>query len=111
MLPLVLFMLLALWQLFVTGMSATYAGHAANEGARAAAVSPGNYQTIKTAALGRITGMWGDPEHARVIYPTDPKDPDYGYVRVEIKTPLVFPGVFGPLTMGARAKVVPEGSP
>jgi pilus assembly protein CpaE len=108
--PLLLFVLLALWQLFVTGMSATYAGHAANEGAREAAIT-GDYQTIKTEALSRITGMWGDPEHTRVIYPDDPKDPDYGYVRVEIKTPLVLPGVFGPWTVGARAKVVPEDAP
>jgi pilus assembly protein CpaE len=111
MTPLVLFVVLAIWQLFVTGMSATFAGHAANEGARAAAVNPGNYQTVKTEALHRITGMWGDPEHATVTYPVDPKDPDYGYVRVEIKVPLVLPGVFGPWTIGARAKVVPEDAP
>ncbi|MCW2915997.1 MAG: minD [Actinomycetia bacterium] len=110
MVPLMVFVVLGIWQLFVTGMSATYAGHAANEGARQAAVT-GDYKTIKTEALRRISGMWGDPKHASVTYPDDPKDPDYGYVRVDIKTPLVLPGVFGPWTVSARAKVVPEGAP
>ncbi|WP_329519605.1 AAA family ATPase [Spirillospora sp. NBC_01491] len=107
MLPLIGMVLVAVWEIFVLGMSATYASHGANEGARTAAVS-GDRARIEKDSLGRMTGMWGDAKHAKVHYTTDPKNPDYGYVRVEIKAPLLFPGVFLPWTIGSRSKIISE---
>lgn len=116
-LPVLLTTCLLVWEAFLVGMSATYTGHAANEGARAAAVG-GGYAEVKEAAVQRIAGAWADEENIQVRYPTgrvcDPTkvpqvDEDCGYVRVNIKVPLLFPGVMLPMTVTARTKVVYEG--
>ncbi|MFF5260658.1 TadE/TadG family type IV pilus assembly protein [Actinomadura viridis] len=115
-LPVLLTTCLLVWEAFLVGMSATYTGHAANEGARVAAVG-GDYDEVKKAAVERIAGMWADEENIQVRYPTgdvcDPNkvprvDEDCGYVRVNIKVPLLFPGVMLPMTVSARTKVVYE---
>lgn len=115
LLPLILVTVVVLvWEGFLLGMSATYAGHAANEGARVAAVG-GSYEEVKENAVQRISGIWADDDNIEVIYPggdqcdgTGPKHPDCGYVRVRIKPPLVFPGFLLPMSVSARNKVVYE---
>ncbi|GAA3944398.1 septum formation initiator [Actinomadura viridis] len=115
-LPVLLTTCLLVWEAFLVGMSATYTGHAANEGARVAAVG-GDHDEVKKAAVQRIAGLWADEENIQVRYPTgdvcDPRkvprvDEDCGYVRVNIKVPLLFPGVLLPMTVSARTKVVYE---
>ncbi|MBC6461872.1 TadE/TadG family type IV pilus assembly protein [Actinomadura sp. HBU206391] len=108
MLPIVLTTLMLIWETFLLGMSATYAGHAANEGARVAAVG-GGQKAIEEEAVRRISGAWAKEENIKVEYPTDKRDPDYGYVRVTIKPPLLFPGVLLPMSVSARSRVVYEG--
>ncbi|GAA2421242.1 septum formation initiator [Actinomadura vinacea] len=115
-LPVLLTTCLLVWEAFVVGMSATYTGHAANEGARVAAVG-GDQAEVKEAAVKRIAGAWAEEENILVRYPTgdlcDPAkvpqvDEDCGHVRVDIKVPLLFPGVMLPMTVSARTKVVYE---
>ncbi|MFI0351594.1 TadE/TadG family type IV pilus assembly protein [Actinomadura sp. 9N407] len=114
LLPLILVTVLIVWEGFLLGMSATYAGHAANEGARVAAVG-GGYDEVERAAVKRIYGAWADEENIEVVYPGGercspvPLHKDCGYVRVSIKTPLLIPGVVLPTRVSARAKVVYEG--
>ncbi|GAA4065998.1 MULTISPECIES: TadE/TadG family type IV pilus assembly protein [Actinomadura] len=117
MLPLILVTVLLVWEAFLVGMAATYAGHSANEGARVAAVH-GGYGEVKKAAVERVSGAWADEENIEVHYPTgracDPDqvvrvDPDCGYVRVTIKPPLLFPGVLLPMDVSSRARVIYEG--
>ncbi|MFB4312840.1 TadE/TadG family type IV pilus assembly protein [Actinomadura sp. 21ATH] len=117
MVPLILVTVLLVWEGFLLGMSATYAGHAANEGARIAAVH-GDYGQVKSAAVERIFGVWADEENIEVHYPTgrvcDPDqvpqvDKDCGYVRVTIEPPLLFPGVLLPMEVSSRTRVVYEG--
>lgn len=120
MLPLTLATALLAWQAFLLGMAATYASHAANEGARVAAVG-GDYTKVKDAAVKRIYGVWADDRNIKVNYPAhpcpgnqppdpQPYDPDCGYVRVSINPPLIFPGLLLPFTVTARTKVVYEGA-
>ncbi|MEW2352514.1 hypothetical protein [Spirillospora sp. NPDC029432] len=118
MLPIVLVTVVVLvWEAFLIGMSATYASHAANEGARIAAVG-GDYAEVKEASVKRIHGAWADEDNIEVIYPTGQRcdrdvtpqpDADCGHVRVDIKPPLVFPGFLLPMEVSARTKVVYEG--
>ncbi|MQY03859.1 TadE/TadG family type IV pilus assembly protein [Actinomadura macrotermitis] len=116
-LPLILVTVLLVWEVFLLGMAATYTGHAANEGARVAAVG-GDYNEVKEAAVKRIAGAWADEDNIDVHYPTGPIcdaqkvvriDEDCGYVRVTISPPLLFPGVLLPLKVSARTKIVYEG--
>jgi pilus assembly protein CpaE len=108
-LPLTLATVMLVWEGFLIGLSATYAGHAANEGARAAAVGAGQKE-VEKQAVRRISGAWADQDNVDVRYPSDRRDPDYGYVRVSIKPPLVFPGLLLPMKVSARARVVQEGT-
>jgi pilus assembly protein CpaE len=119
MLPLILLTVLTVWEAFLIGMSMTYAGHAANEGARVAAVG-GDYDQVRAEAVRRVSGTWADKDNIAVRYPShpcaghtppDPRpyDPDCGYVRVSIKPPLIFPGFLLPLTVSARTRVIYEG--
>lgn len=120
MLPLILATVLLVWEAFLLGMSATYAGHAANEGARVAATG-GGYQAVKDEAVRRISGVWAGKDNITVRYPAhpcpgntppDPRpyDPDCGFVRVDIRPPLLFPGVLLPMTVSSRTRVIPEGA-
>lgn len=117
MLPLILITVMLVWEAFLIGMAATYAGHSANEGARVAAVH-GSYDEVKKAAVERVSGAWADEDNIDVHYPTgrvcDPErvtrvDPDCGWVRVTIKPPLLFPGVLLPMEVSHRARVIYEG--
>ncbi|MFC9972705.1 TadE/TadG family type IV pilus assembly protein [Spirillospora sp. NPDC127200] len=116
MLPLILVTFLLVWEALLIGMSTTYTAHAANEGARVAAVD-GDYAQVKAAAVKRISGVWADEDNIEVRYPggrlCDPDkvpqiDEDCGYVRVNIRPPLLFPGVLLPMTVTARTKIVYE---
>jgi hypothetical protein len=109
MLPAILLTFIVVWEAFLIGMSMTYAGHAANEGARTAAVN-GDYQDIKREALRRVSGAWADERNVEVYHQTARNHPDYGYVRVTIRPPLLFPGVLLPMEVSARSKVVYEGA-
>jgi hypothetical protein len=110
----VLTVVLVVWEAFLIGMAATFSSHAANEGARAAAVGASGAE-VEEAAIDRISGMWADEENIDVHYPTGDRcrgarpDPDCGYVRVTIKPPLLIPGVLLPMDISARTKIVYEG--
>ncbi|WP_019634360.1 TadE/TadG family type IV pilus assembly protein [Actinomadura atramentaria] len=117
MLPLVLTTVLLVWEAFLIGMAMTYSAHAANEGARVAAVG-GGPRAVRDGAVERVYGTWADERNIRVRYPTGaacdddgPRDPDCGYVRVSIRPPAVFPGLLLPATVSARTRIVDEDAP
>lgn len=101
-LPLVLFVLLLVEQVVLFGITFISAGHAANEAAHAAAIGKSE-KKVEQAALQRIP--WGWEEEAQVHW-----KPGDEYVRVEIATPVVLPGVvFAPWPVQSEARVVYEG--
>ncbi|WP_051712822.1 TadE/TadG family type IV pilus assembly protein [Spirillospora albida] len=115
MLPLILMVLVLVWEAFLIGWSMTYTTHSANEGARIAAVGGGQAE-VEEAARKRVSGRFADDDSFTVKYPTGlqcdgagPRDPDCGYVRVSIKPPLVLKGFTLPITVSHRAKIVHEG--
>jgi hypothetical protein len=115
MLPLILMVLVLVWEAFLIGWSMTYTTHSANEGARVAAVG-GGQKEVEAAAIKRVSGRFADDDSFEVEYPTGaqcdgagPRDPDCGYVRVSIKPPLVLKGFTLPMTVSHRSKIVYEG--
>jgi pilus assembly protein CpaE len=103
-LPMVGLLLLGIWQTALIGLTSMYAGHAANEGARAAAVlgtGPSALPEIERRAAKRISGPWGDRRHFHLSV-------DGGYVHTSIDTPSVLPGIRVPWRIGAGARIVNE---
>lgn len=100
--PLILFVLIFLWQIVILGVGFISAGHAANEGAHAAAVgnSPREVADAATETL-----PWGWDEESTVHY-----ERDDAYVGVEVTIPFFLPGVFhSPWSVGSESRVVYEG--
>jgi pilus assembly protein CpaE len=103
-LPFVGIVVLLIWQVILIGLTSMYASHAANEGARAAAVlgtGPQDQAEIRKRAVARISGAWSDREHLTITTTG-------GYVRVTIDTPAVFPGFQTSIGITAESKIVPE---
>ncbi|GAA2075519.1 hypothetical protein [Actinomadura alba] len=107
MLPFLVPLVLLVWEGYLIGMSMTYAGHGANEGARVAALG-GSREDVEKAAVALASGVWADKKHVTVDFPSDRNDPDYGYVEVKINPPFVFRGLVLPMTISARSRVVSE---
>lgn len=83
MIPLILLLTIILWQVGLWGVSAAYAGHAADEAARAASIGQ-THDQIQTAALSAIPGWFRDGI-------TVTEGPDSVHVRAQL--PILVPGV------------------
>jgi len=110
--------LLIVWQIILVGLTSMYASHAANEGARAAAVlgtsahycpttgdakrACSTWKTVRERAVKRIAKPWYDKDHF------DMKLTD-GYVTISIDTPAVLPGIHTPWAITTQSKIVDEG--
>lgn len=100
LLPYILFIVLFLWEALVIGMGMINASHAANEGARAAAVGQ-SHDKVAEAAKKRMSGDWSD--RTAVAY-----RPGDDQVTVSVRIPVFWPKLDSPWSMTASAEVVHE---
>ncbi|MBW8484950.1 AAA family ATPase [Actinomadura parmotrematis] len=104
--PFIVLLMLLVWQIVLVGLTSTYASHAANEGARAAAVlgydTPKARQEVRARAVARLHGKWKDAGHLRFAVTGD-------YAVVTIDTPVLLPGLRSTWGITARARIVREG--
>ncbi len=106
--PLIALIALVVWQSVLVGMGALSASHAANEAARAAAVTS-DIQEIRQRAKARVPAPWEGRVTVRYVS-GDEHAGGTPYVVVEVGTPVVIPGVFyAPWPIEAQARVVKEG--
>ncbi|MFB7291773.1 AAA family ATPase [Actinacidiphila glaucinigra] len=99
MTPLILLVLVLVWQAVLTGYTFTLAGHAADRAARAAAVG----EDARAAAAEDLPGAWGIED-----FGTTGTDGMVG-VTVGLKVPVLFPGAIDfPLTVHGHASAVDE---
>ncbi|MFC7329787.1 AAA family ATPase [Marinactinospora rubrisoli] len=98
--------LLLVWQVLLVGITGMYAGHAANEGARQAAITPGDLAAIREEATKRVRAPWdaADTFDLAVV-----ERGGRSFVRVTIATPAVIPGVDSPWGITSEALIIPEG--
>jgi pilus assembly protein CpaE len=99
LLPLLALVLILVWQIVLVGMTYSFGGHAARAGARAFAVG----DPVKPAALNSVPGAW---KTADVSDSTDGQG--YGTVHVQMKMPLLIPGLQIPVTIKSSAGTVIE---
>lgn len=102
--PLILFMVVAVWQCVLIGYAFSLAGNAADEAARAAAAADGDAASAcATAAREHLPDSWD----AAVSCPLE------GNVRtahVDLTVPAIFPGALNlPLTISATSAAAEEG--
>ncbi|RNL83484.1 AAA family ATPase [Halostreptopolyspora alba] len=94
-------------QILLIGLGGMYATHAANEGARQAAVTPNDYDAIVEESTKRIIGPWDDEENFSLELVNQ-----HGavYVNVTIETPAVIPWAPTPDTwdVSGSARVLDE---
>lgn len=104
--PLLLLVLLIVYQALLVGLTTMYASHAANEGSRAVAVlgytTPGAKEEVRQRAVARITGGWADRDTFRLSV-------SGGYVKVSIRTPSVLPWWNTPFDVNAQSRITREG--
>lgn len=99
--PLLLFVLIFLWQIVILGVGFISAGHAANEGAHAAAIGK---SPEKVADIAKQAIPWGWDEESEVHY-----EEEDDYVAVEVAIPFALPGIFdSPWSVGSKSRVVHE---
>ncbi|MUL42524.1 MinD/ParA family protein [Streptomonospora sp. PA3] len=104
-LPFVGLALLLTWQILLVGLTGMFASHAANEGARQAAIDPSDHEAITEEAAKRISPPWNDDDtlHVEVV------DTGAGQaVRASIATPVFLPGVDGPWEISSQALIIGE---
>jgi pilus assembly protein CpaE len=108
LLPVLIAVVLALWQIGLVGYTYVLAGHAAREGARMLAVNPSDgtpddaaYKKIRTRAMGEVPKAWKGG--AEVTIPKEQST-----VAVRLKVPVVLPGVKSPFEIGSRAATAIE---
>jgi pilus assembly protein CpaE len=107
-LPMLLLLLLVLWQIVLVGLTFVFSGHAARAGARAFAVG----DSVRPAALGAVPGSWGDnstdvTQQAPKPGAGDPQDIE-GSVTVSMCVPLLVPGFGCALRIPTTAHTVLE---
>lgn len=103
--PFFLILGLLIWQLILVALTSMFAGHAAAEGARQAAVTPENAEKIEQQAKKRISAPWNQDE----TFSIDSSDRNNNtYIQVRIKIPIVLPGFNSAWDLGAESKVVFE---
>lgn len=110
--PLILLVLVLVWQIVLVGLTSTYSSHAANEAARAVAVigyderdtpeARANREEVRRRAVARIKGRWKDRDHLTI-------DVVDGYAVVTIDTPVLLPGLRSSWGIQTRSKIVYEG--
>ncbi|MEU4061479.1 TadE/TadG family type IV pilus assembly protein [Streptomyces wedmorensis] len=99
MVPLILLTLALLWQVVLVGYTYTLAGNAADEAARAAAVG----DDCGEAALRHLDGAW-----ASGATPSCSEGDGMVTAVVEIKVPVLVPGVGGLFTVRGKAGAIAE---
>ncbi|GAB3210183.1 pilus assembly protein CpaE [Marinactinospora thermotolerans DSM 45154] len=97
--------LLLTWQVILIGLTGMYAGHAANEGARQAAITPGDEEAIVEEAKKRIRAPWNEEDTFALELV---QDEEGTFVTVTIAMPAVLPGLDTPWNISDRAMVIPE---
>jgi pilus assembly protein CpaE len=91
-LPMLLLLLIVLWQIVLVGLTFVFSGHAARAGARAFAVG----DSVRQAALNAVPGVWaGDSTDVKSQAPQSTSDPQdiEGSVTVSMCVPVLVPGV------------------
>ncbi|CAG7602446.1 AAA family ATPase [Actinacidiphila bryophytorum] len=105
MTPIILITLILVWQAVLTGYTFTLAGNAADQAARAAAVSSDPQSAGADAAASDLPGAWSGDAH------TDAHRNGDGTVEatVTLKVPVLFPGTIDfPFHVHGHAKTVDE---
>jgi pilus assembly protein CpaE len=105
LLPVLIVVVLGLWQLGLVGYTYVIAGHAAREGAREYATdttNEANKKPFRDVALEDIPKAWRHGADIRI-----PKGDDVS-VAVNLRVPIVLPGVRSPFHIGSRAATVIE---
>ncbi|RCV57953.1 AAA family ATPase [Marinitenerispora sediminis] len=97
--------LLIAWQVLLVGLTGMYAGHAANEGARQAAITPDDPAAIREEAVKRVRAPWDGEDTLDVAVV---QREGRSFVRVTIATPAVIPGVDSPWDISSEALIIPE---
>ncbi|QBI53171.1 AAA family ATPase [Streptomonospora litoralis] len=106
-LPFVGLALLLTWQILLVGLTGMFASHAANEGARQAAIDPSDHEAIAEEAAKRVSPPWNaDGTFSAEVVGTDSGQA----VRVSIATPVFLPGLDGPWDISSQALIIPEDS-
>lgn len=107
MTPIILITLILVWQAVLAGYTFTLAGNAADEAARAAAVSDAPGQAGETAARSDLPGAWSDDADIDVSRSGGEID-----ATVTLKVPVLFPGAIDfPFHVTGHAKTVDERPP
>ncbi|TSB17582.1 pilus assembly protein [Streptomyces benahoarensis] len=105
MLPLILLVLVLLWQFVLLGYTFSLAAHAADRGARAAvALRGGGPGACRTAATGELPASW-----RTAATTTCAADSGLWHATVRLKVPVLFPGAAAfPWTVSGTAGAVDE---
>ncbi|MCF3105637.1 pilus assembly protein [Streptomyces roseoverticillatus] len=108
-LPLIILVLLALWECALAGYTYTLAGDAADKGARKGAVARAGRESgvCRDAALNSLSGDWRD---SAAVTCHDDFGPGLYRAKVELEVPVVFPGLGGlGFTVTGEAAAAKEG--
>jgi pilus assembly protein CpaE len=106
LLPMLLIVVILLWQIGMVGYTYMLAGHAAREGARMLAVDPKDEPRDKPyadTAREDLPKAWR--KHAKI------EKTDDVTVRVQLKVPVLFPGVGSPWRISSQAGTSVEDEP
>ncbi|HWK27479.1 MAG TPA: AAA family ATPase [Solirubrobacter sp.] len=95
--PVLLVIVLALWQIALTGFTFVTAGHAARVGARTLAVNDDDYREVAAKDLPKAWRRHAEIDKRGTVT-----------VSVRLRVPLLIPGVRTPLTVGSTADTVIE---
>ncbi|MFC3995334.1 AAA family ATPase [Nocardiopsis sediminis] len=106
--PLLGLAFLVAWQVILFGITSMYVGHAANEGARQAAVTPYDIGRIQEEAIKRIRSPWD--ANGTFAVAIDERA-DGSYVVATMAMPAVLPNTSTPWEISAASKIIPEDSP
>jgi pilus assembly protein CpaE len=103
--PLIVFLILLVWQVSLVGLTSMFTGHAANEAARAVAVlgydTPQAQAEVRRRTVQRVPGAWKPDEHLRISVVN-------GYARVSIDTPAILASWHVPYELSASSRIVWE---
>jgi len=104
--PLLLLAALAVWQVLLFGITSMYAGHAANEAARQAAVTPNDLGKITGEAAKRVSAPWDstDTFHVDIEHRPD----GTSYAKATLAMPVVLPNATSPWDVTGRARIIYE---
>ncbi|WP_017536881.1 AAA family ATPase [Nocardiopsis halophila] len=103
--PFLLLAALLVWQVVLYGMTSLYAGHAANEAARQAAVTPNDLGRITGEAAKRVRAPWDDSStfHIDIDHRTEGS-----FARATLAMPVVLPSASSPWDVTGEAMIVYE---